>query len=73
MDSPATGFNMTPPIPFPKPLINPWTPSFSAPFIGCVTSPVTPSNSPRPNSLPASMRPLASPVTFSCFRTVSSL
>lgn len=46
---PACGLSMTPPIPFPKPLSSPATPSFLAPSIGWVTRPAIPSYSPKPN------------------------
>ncbi len=41
--------------------------------MGCVTRPEIPSYSPRPNSLPATFRPLAKSVAFSGGLTVSSL
>jgi hypothetical protein len=40
---PALGFKTTPPMPLPKPLMKPATPSFFAPSKGWVTKPEIPS------------------------------
>ena len=47
---PAAGLNARPATPFPKPFMLPRTPVSWAPLTGCITSPETPSQHPRPNS-----------------------